>query len=354
MIGRLKQDHETLLREMISTIPSLNSIPMMTKFNDLANIKAQMDVKHHFKAFAVRCQSENNTVVTRALMELEIYLLDHQDFLHTNAISEQPDPVVAQLTRSVLDTSARYNDSDLAITMLCAKCLGLIGCLDPTKIDAVKESKDFLLSSNFDSADETVDFVLFFIQEVLVKAFLSATDTRLQGFLAFAMQELLGFCELDLSVLPMNRDVHGTTNYRRWISLPESVRSTLTPFLNSKYTVKDALVPQHSYPFYSIDTPYVSWIRNFVSDLLRKGCSSINAKRVFSICTKIIRGQDISISSFLLPFAALNVLLDGDSQARENIKTELLTILSQPLPEDNQPARENLLLCSEVRICQQT
>jgi serine/threonine-protein kinase ATR len=74
--------------------------------------------------------------------------------------------------------------------------LGLIGCLDPNRIETIREKREILVPSNFERADETIDFVLYFLEEVLVK-FLSATNTKAQGFLAYAMQEFLKFCELE-------------------------------------------------------------------------------------------------------------------------------------------------------------
>ena len=323
----------------------------MEKFEaELGSLKGQMDTKHQYKAFGQRCQSENATVVLRALTELEAFLAEHQGFLHTSATSQQPDAVIAYLTRSVLDACVRFSESNPEIAVLCAKCLGLIGCLDPTNIEAPRESREILVLSNFEKADETIDFVVFLLEEILVKAFLSATDTRAQGFLAYAMQELLNFCELDISVTNRSHDVQTSANYRRWINIPESIRNTLTPFLTSKYILKEGISqPNCTYPLFKSGLSYASWVRMFVLDLLRKGCGA-NASTVFGICRRIIRGQDVSIANFVFPYIALNIVVGGTEQQKRDIANESLFILSQPLPENNQSMRENMVLCSEVSI----
>ena len=350
-INELLKTHDSLIRnvDVHMTIPSLASISLMAKHeSQLGSLKNQMDTKHQYIAFSKRCQSENSTVVLRALIELEAFLAEHQGFLHTSAISQQPDPVVSRLTRSVLDACVRFSESSLEIAVLCGKCLGLIGCLDPTKIEATRESREILVLSNFEKADETIDFVVFLLEEILVKAFLSATDTRAQGFLAYAMQELLSFCDLDTSVTLRTHDIQNSANYRRWIAIPESVRDTLTPFLTSKYFLKEGVSqPDCTYPLFKPDLGYASWIRMFVLDLLRKARGD-NASVIFAICRRIVRGQDITIANFMLPYVALNIIIGGTEQQKLEIAKELLLILCEPLPENNRSTRESMILCSQV------
>ncbi|THC97258.1 hypothetical protein EYZ11_003260 [Aspergillus tanneri] len=80
---------------------------------------------------------------------------------------------------------------------------------------SVKEKKDILVLSNFENMEETFDFILFFLQHVLVETFLSASNTRAQGFLAYAMQGLLRFCNLDSAVTQRSRDIQADEKYQR-------------------------------------------------------------------------------------------------------------------------------------------
>jgi serine/threonine-protein kinase ATR len=202
--------------------------------------------------------------------------------------------------------------------------------------------------SNFDRAEETLDFILFFLQHVLVEAFLSASNTRAQGFLAYVMQNLLKLCNLDSTVTFRSREVESNESYRRWLELPEAVRNTLTPFLTSKYTVTiGAISTSCSYPLFNSKLSHAQWLETFVLDLLQKG-NGDNVQMIFSVSSRIIRGQDISIASFLLPFAALNLAVGGTEPRRQELRKELTCVLEHPLPEDSHQVRENILLCSEV------
>lgn len=350
LISHIMKTHAAMIRDIVHTLPSLASIPLMAKFEEeLDRVKAQMDVKHHFQAFSQRCQSENATVVLRALNELANYLDEHQDFLHETANSEQPEPVVAQLARAVLDTSILFSISHPDIGVLCAKCLGLIGCLDPTRIEAIRDKRDILVLSNFLKDDETNDFVVFFLREILVKAFLSATNSRSQGFLAYAMQELLSISEIGQSVRPRSRDGSYDANYGRWASLPESVRTTLMPFVDSKYFVTAGIEqPPSVYPLYSRQLGHGQWLRTFTFDLLKKQVGKGKVQTIFAVLSRIVRFQDISISNFLLPFACLNVIINGADHDRLTIGQELLLVLHEPLPDQNS-SRDNVVLCSQVK-----
>ncbi|MCJ1313521.1 serine/threonine-protein kinase M1 [Agyrium rufum] len=355
---RLFTSHPEMIQAQVLSIPSLASVPLMHKIEDeLVRIRSQMGPKESFHVFDQRCKDENAIVVTRALIELDNYLKRHEDYLHINAISEKPDMVLSQLTRSILDACVKFSDTSTEIAVLCAQCLGRIGCLDPTRLDANREVNKILVLSNFSREDETVDFVLFFLQEVLVKAFLSARDSRAQNFLGYAIQELLKFSRLDSSMTLRSRDLQVNAHYRRWVTLPDSVREVLAPFLNSKLTLhKSASLPEDSFPIYRRGVSYTNWLRGFVSSLLRKGRGS-NAEGLFKICQKVIPRQDIAIASFLLPYAALNVVAGGQDamrwgneiheQVRDVVTSEILLILSHPLPEKSQSARDALIECSQ-------
>ena len=345
VVSDLLKNHTSLIREIFDTMPSLSSIPLMTKFEtELDALKRQMNDRHGFTSFIKRLQNENSAVVEQALKELHDHLLQKQDFVYRSVLRERPDNFVADLTRSLLDCCVRFNTSP-PITLFCAQCLGRIGCLDPNRIESAKEKTSLVVLANFARADETVDFILHLLEHVIVKAFLSATSTRSQGFLAWAMQELLKLCDLDATNL-RPRVSGSSANYQKWLDLSEVVRNTLTPFLTSRYTV-NVIVPKTecTYPIYSPDSTHSDWVRTIVSDMLEKTAPD-NAELIFRICARLVKGQDISIPAFLLPFVALNVVICGTESEKTLLVEELLAILRQPL-NGRQQTDENIKLCSE-------
>src|SRR5690606_25376464 len=149
-----------------------------------------------------------------------------------SAISQRPDSVIATLLRALLDCACKYNGIQADISRLCMECIGLVGCLDSNQIETVREQRSIVILHNFDKPEAITDFSLFVLEEVLVPAFLSPTDTRIQGFLSYAMQELLDRCGVKAAcAMEGSEIIAGNEIYRKWIAVSEPVREVLTPFL---------------------------------------------------------------------------------------------------------------------------
>ena len=350
MVGTLFERYPKQLEENVSSIPSLGPITLLAKQE--AKLRAWKDkrsVRERFMDFATRCCNENGAVVEQALIELSTFLQEEQSFIHTSAASEQPDVVISEIMRCLLDACVQYKDTEAIISRLAAECLGMIGAVDPSRIEAPRASKQIIVLQNFESADESLSFLTELLEQRLVKAFLAATDTKAQGFLAYAMQELLKFCQFDANVV-INRRSTQAPAARKWREFSETARSILTPYLTSKYVLTGnppiALAP--SYPIYTPSHNYRSWLQTFLFDLMAK-VRGDNATAIFSICSRIIKGQDIAIPSFILPYVTLNVVLSGSDKDREAISKELLAIVEQSEDPRDPLESETLRECSEVK-----
>lgn len=348
----LTQFHLTLV-ENISKLPSLAHISELADVEaQLKDLRPSLDSRRVFAIFAERITHENSGVVLQALAELEAYLKQSGGFLQTSAIGQQPDPVVPTLLRALLDCAAKYSSMQLDIARLCTQCIGLVGCLDSNRVEAPREQKSMVILSNFENADETTDFVLFILEQILVKAFLSTTDTQLQGFLSFAMQELLDRVDIKAACAMKETGMRdGGTIYRKWLALPESVRMILTPFLTSKYLLTPMNVAPVEYPIFRSGKPYGNWMRSFSMDLLRKGQNG-HADLIFEPLCRTIRVKDLAVAEFLLPYLVLHVIIGHRStrKERDSVIGELVGILQhQPAEDAPYKEREDIKLFCEVR-----
>ncbi|ORX98750.1 hypothetical protein BCR34DRAFT_142938 [Clohesyomyces aquaticus] len=345
----LVKKHDALLRERIEYIPSLSSIPMMAKLDgEIARLKAKVEKINFFNTFSRRCNDDNAVVVRQALKELVPFLEVNQNLLHESAVSQKPMPALFALSRSLLDASVKFAEDHQDIPVLCARCLGLVGGLDPYRVESVREKKQILVLSNFDRANEVVDFTAFLLERILVKVFHSTTNARLQGFLAFVMQELLRLCGFNQLSVQRPRASQGSTQLQRWNEIPEAVRSTLTPFLSSRYMVRTNIQNDelHEYPIFNEDVSHATWLRALVYDLLRRGKGE-NVQMIFPVLSKVIRGHDLSIATFILPFAVLNVVVTGDEKEMTAIGQELMTVLEAGIPVHDQADSARIKQCSE-------
>ena len=348
VVSELWTKHSSSIQDGLISVPSLASIPSLKREQaSLAKLDEERDEVHAFENFVRLLQNENLVVVEQALEELISFLASKEEILQQSIVKEQPDQFVEDLTRALLDACVRFKDT-ANISLLCGQNLGLIGCLDPNKLDITRPNQSITVLSNFAKAQETVDFIVYLLEHVIVKSFLSAPSTRAQGFLAWAMQELLKLCNFDEAVALRSRTTGNGTTYRKWLDLPESVQNTLAPFLNSKYIVQDP--PHKARATYPIFAPgklsYHQWLRSFCLDLLDRAVGD-NFREVCRICRRIITGQDSSIPSFLLPFAALNLIVGGTEIDKADIVTEIQAVLSRPV-EGNLKVQDDIRLCSET------
>ena len=116
----------------------------------------------------------------------------------------------------------------------------------------------------------------------------------------------------------------------------------------SKYFVTAGISqPPSKYPLYEAKMGHGQWLRTFTFDLLKRRVGDGKVQIIFSVLSRIIRFQDISISNFLLPFACLNVIINGNDREKLDIGRELLLVLHEPLPEQCH-SKDNIILCSQA------
>lgn len=335
------------LDKILGNMPSLGGIPALEDLEShIKVVKEGFDERVQLLTFSERLRSENSVLIEQTLSELLDVLDEKSDWLHQTLLREQPEPAIASLTRSLLDVCVASH-SNTKILLDCGKALGKIGCLDPNHIESIKEKRSVVAVTNFSYADETEEFIMFFLKEILIKAFLTAPNTRTQGFLAFAMQELLRICGIDEPGAHRSRAAAKGSKYQGWDQLDKATKSMLTPFLTSRYSFDSKLSSARCvYPlFTSKEMTHREWLDAIVLDLL-EGAPGDNICLIFEACRRIIRSQDISIPIFLLPYAALNLFVtssEDHDEAKQNLLNELISILQQPLAGQ----KESVKFCSQ-------
>jgi serine/threonine-protein kinase ATR len=334
VVENLVAKYSEVFQDTIDRLPLLPNEPELRNVSkQLSTFRRDLGDRVTFAIFSERIGHENSGVVQLALQELRDYLKSHQAYLQASALSEQPAYVVLDLVRALLDCSAKYNSLHPEICRLSAQCLGIFGCLDSNRLETRREDQQFVVVKNFDDSEETRDFVLFMLENILVGSFLSTTDTHLQGFLSYAMQELLERCEFRDAATLQGRE--GAARYRKWLNLKDATREILTPFLTSRYSLAPMAPQQVEYPIYHSGKPYGNWLRTFVLDLLHKGQNGF-ALLLFEPLRRVIRVKDLSIAEFLLPYVVLHVIVSPTSSDYDcqNITSELISVLEDGVPHN--------------------
>ncbi|KAF3927530.1 hypothetical protein AA313_de0202685 [Arthrobotrys entomopaga] len=349
IVSNMFERHWVSLQEEVDILPSLETIPEFRDHEERISTRRKFDLKEKLRVLVTRCCHENPLVVERALIELSDYLRTNEQFIRNITNDEIPDSIIADVIRSLLDVSVKHGQSENLISKLSSECLGIIGAVDPNRIEKSRKVDDLIVLHNFEKTEESIRFAHFLLEHHLVKAFLSATNTYSQGFLSFAMQELLKFCGFGPEVLArQGTEIPGTATQPRWRDFSLVARNVLSPYLSSKYVLSTVANNHRStYPIFSVLKTYREWLTEFLLDLLPRA-QGVHTKTLFAdIISKIVKGQDLSILNFILPNIILHVVISGTMDERNNICLELLTILQHEISPDNNHEFEMVKRCSE-------
>ncbi|KAK5663169.1 hypothetical protein OQA88_6586 [Cercophora sp. LCS_1] len=352
LIRFLLEKQRDVLAKYCYRLPSLSHIKELTELDALVRgLRPALDTRGSFGVFIERLNHENPGVIHQALIELVKFLKTDQDYLQDSAISEQPDSVVLGLARALLDCASKYNGWLQDISRLCAECIGLIGCLDSNRLETTREEKQFVLVHNFDDSGETTNFAIYLLENVLIKSFLSTTDVRFQGFLSFAMQELLDRTDFKFAIL---NNGAGTSKgvYEKWLSISESNREVLVPFLSTRFLLPPLPYTGPKYPIFQGGSgrTYAQWLRTLVYDLLHNDQNPFSTI-IFTPLRRLVRVQDLSVAEAVLPYTVMHVIVgqENSSEFRDKIAAELASILEYQPPESaSYVEREELKLHYEA------
>ncbi|PSR90721.1 phosphatidylinositol 3 [Coniella lustricola] len=352
LLDFLWDNHSNLLSYFALKLPSLDHIEELAEFREkLSGVRPPLDTQRAIPVFIERLKHGNSGVVQQGLIELSKFLLQHQGEIQTSALSEQQSHSVTSLMRALLNCAAKYNGRDAEVSKLCAECIGFVGCLDSTRLETVREHREFIMTSNFEDAGETTDFVAFMLQHVLVASFVSTTDTTLQGFLSYAMQQLLDKCDFKTAVALQGEGPQCKPIFDKWMLIPEEIRDVLFPFITSKYKLEPMPHVSPEYPILRAGRSYPNWLRQFTLDLLHRGQNTF-AMIIFDPLCRTIRVKDLSVAVFLLPYLVVHITLGQQCTSAEQnaVWNELNIILQHQVPEDASylEKEDQKLLCEAV------
>ncbi|KAF3934400.1 hypothetical protein ABW20_dc0109945 [Dactylellina cionopaga] len=349
VLSNMFKMHWSAIQEEVDMLPFLRSIPEFEEHENNLSSFRKGDLKERLRILATRSSHENPLVVEQALLELKEYLETNEQFIRNITNDEIPDSIIADVIRSLLDACVKHGSSQNLIARLSSECLGVIGAVDPNRIEKSRKSDDLMILHNFEKTEESIQFAHFLLEHHLVKAFLSATDTRAQGFLSFAMQELLKFCGFNTEVLVrQNAEMSLASNQTRWRDFSVTARNILSPYLSSKYVLSTVATGNKStYPIFTPSKTYREWLTELLLDLLPRA-QGIHTKSLFAdIISKIVKGQDLAILNFILPNIVLHIIISGTLEEKSNICLEMLSILQYQMSVDKHLEFEMIKRCSE-------
>lgn len=344
MINYMIVDNLIELKPFIDNVVDLDGIPELKKASEnLMQERKSWPFKIALDKLLERCQHNNSVLSARSLVELKRLMLDRNADLTKLAKGDAFDPAISVVYQVLLTASGRDGDQYQSVRDAAYECIGVLGALDPDRMQVSTPRASVVLKNNFADHDETVDFVLHVIETILVDAYRTTHDSKHQGHLSFTMQELLKFCKFSPKLNQQSGGGSISNKVRqRWAALSKEVLEVLTPLLEGKYTTGEISNRTYDHPIYTQSPTYREWLQKWTADLIsrvmaaeppqevrleKRKLAMENAKAVFGAFRPIVRHQDVGVVHYLLPHLVLYTLITGTANDRQDIVTEINSVL---------------------------
>ncbi|PWN18138.1 hypothetical protein BCV69DRAFT_274423 [Microstroma glucosiphilum] len=337
------------MRKFSAEIPDMEDLA--TELPDvcrkLRSSRQDWSAEQQLQQILERVADENASINLRSLHELKGFLQNHRRYIQTQASGTAFAPIVGTIITALLGTLRRSDDTQLEMRDLCLECLGMLGAVDPDRLELPAEDSPHKLLQNFEDRDETIDFAVHLIRDILVSAFRATSDTKHQSALAYAIQELLRFCGFTSALLRPNGRISSLKVKQRWNDLPPAIIDTVAPLLDSKYSITHGPATSHDKPFYQHSNSYREWIEIWANHLMQ-GAKGQDAETVFGIFRVLIRHHDLDITQHILPHAVLHNLISGTDQQREELRAEFVAVLLDQVDPTMGFSPDRRLLCAQT------
>ncbi|KAJ9477602.1 Serine/threonine-protein kinase MEC1 [Pseudozyma hubeiensis] len=363
-------ENAAYLKDFIDDIPSLDrldaEIPDICR--GLRGVRETWNNDRRFRNILDRSSNENTSICNESLRELQAFLSEERGYIEALTSGDSFSPLIGQCIRTLMHVATRNDAQHTDIRDIGFRCFGLIGAVDPDRIEHAVEEPVKIILSNFEDQEEAIDFSLHLIRDLLVPAFRAATDTTQQNGLAYAIQELLKVAGFNSSILATGSNARavGIKTKQRLADLPQDVVDTITPLLDSRYGAQVGKPSVRETPIYTHSRSYSDWLQSWTSRLITKtvdrsdsnaaalaGTGPIKsaaaaASTIFGVFRVAIRSHDVGIARHLLPHLVLHSIISGDDMDREAIVDEIQTILRDQVESQTDYEAERKLLTAQT------
>jgi len=280
-----------------------------------------------FRHILERVSNDRAAICVQSLHELRVFLHERRACISSWTTGNVFHELIGRCVRVLMAVATRMELS-ADVAALCLECLGALGAVDPDRLDMPPDEPIFVLLHDFEQSDETIALAQRLLVDLVVPAFRATHDTKHQAGLAYAIQELLKFCQFTPALLDASAPhIVPEKLRRRWAALPEGILPTLLPLLNSRYVVQSPEPRTRSLPLYMHSTSYRDWIQAWVLALIRAARPG-DASTLFGLFESVVRDHDVGIAQALLPHLVLHVLINGSVGQRRMILEELRAVLA--------------------------
>ncbi|KAG6866120.1 hypothetical protein C0991_008428 [Blastosporella zonata] len=337
------------LDEYLEDVVDLSTITELEHLHKrLKDIRRTWTPEDHLQRILDHCTSDNLTVAVLSMGELKRFLVAESVVIRQFASGDVFDPMVGQIMTNLIAASSRDGDGTEALRLLAFECIGILGALDPDRLEIKVQDPSMVVMNDFTDESEAILFAIHLIRDLLVGVFRATNDVVYQRYLGFTLQELLRVCHFTPALV--GSGTGGTPSMKtrtRWNSLPKHVVETLISLLDSKYSFHPSPTVQTGHPVYPTQSTYREWIQIWTCHLIDKA-SGPTARNIFASFPPTVRNKDVVVAYHILPHLVLNILISGHDDDAEAIRVELKTVLEDQINPDSLSAPDKKLLSTQA------
>jgi serine/threonine-protein kinase ATR len=328
----------------------------------VANAVEQHSFDQHITGFLERLDTFDETVQMQALRELVGFLKEHTTQIYSLASGSSFAPSLGQLVHGLLQSSIRNAGSKSSARSLALRALGMVGALDPDRTTFPNEAAPFVLQHDLRDANECVQFCIYTLEKVLVKALRSTNDPDQQNGLFVAIKGLAQVCGYD----EKSRNNHAfhtgveASVRERWNKISLPAREIIDHLISTMIQVAQPAREELTYPLFTHTSHYREWLQSWTSDLIhqlvndpsQRSSTATSAKAIFSpFRAAVRRGHDLTVALFVLPYLVFFTITSGNAKMTDLIAKEIHAILQDQIaPLPSKMTSDSRSLCAQVNF----
>lgn len=336
------------LGKSLDDVVDFSSIPVLHAANDrLQTLRVAWTPERRLGRILELAMTDNLIMAVQCLRELKVFMLQEQALLVKLASGDMFDPLVNQTLSVLFNAACRDGEGAENLHSLAFECIGILGAVDPDRCEIAVTDTRMILLKNLTDPDESLLFAMHLVQDLLVGAYRSTSDIKYQSHLAYSIQELLKFCQFSPALVTAGHHSIPLKVRQRWNSLPKHVLETVAPLLEARFTLEERSTPDMQHPIYPHQSTYREWIQKWASFLISR-VRGETAQTIFGVFRLAVRNKDVAVAHHLLPHLVLNILIMGDDDDTQNIRSEMLAVLGDQVDADSNSTSDKKLLSAQV------
>jgi serine/threonine-protein kinase ATR len=336
----IKQNYQLFasqIRQIASKIPE--SGPWKSIKEHVEQINVSRSFQNQLVDILDLIAHENNTVVLNSLQQLEEILEENQLDILERLMGDAVDKLLRTIIQKLCVIVHKHNHAESEIGLAACKCLGIIGAVDPSKLDlSIRIHSMFGPQVDLSHFEGALNFVCSLIEHYLAPSFKATQDSNHQALLAYTIQTSLAWCGFNRNIVADSSRL-GTQKVKpttesilagRWKRFPKHIINTIEPLIDSRYKMPPVERVQLGYPYFPKASCYPSWIRDWSLDLLYS-ITNDTKRNIFKLCEDVIAASDTNVIQMLLPHLVQNVIVSGNEKSILEAQNEMVYILSSKI-----------------------